>query len=38
LEIEGHIEDEPLKEAFKELNDYCVDINIIGSYPRAKEL
>jgi len=38
LEIEGHVEDEPLKEAFKELDDYCVDINIIGSYPRAEEL
>jgi len=38
LEVEGHIEDESLKEAFSELNSYNVDINIIGSYPRSKEL
>lgn len=38
LEVEGHIEDEPLKEAFSELNSYCLDINIVGSYPRSKEL
>jgi len=38
LEIEGHIEDEPLKEAFKELKNKCVDNNNIGTYTRAKEL
>jgi len=38
LEVEGHIEDESLKAAFSELNSCCTDVNIIGSYPRSKEL
>ncbi|GAB4163916.1 MAG: prephenate dehydratase [Geothermobacteraceae bacterium] len=34
LDLEGHIEDEPVAAAISELGDYCQFLKVLGSYPR----
>lgn len=34
VDLEGHIEDQKVKEAIDEISDHCVFIRILGSYPR----
>jgi len=36
LDIEGHIDDEPITAAVTELRDYCQFLKVLGSYPRAR--
>ncbi len=36
VDMEGHIEDEPLREAIEELRGKCSFIKHLGSYPRAR--
>ncbi len=36
LDIEGHIDDEPITAAVTELKDYCQFLKVLGSYPRAR--
>jgi chorismate mutase/prephenate dehydratase len=36
LDIEGHIDDEPITAAVAELKDYCQFLKVLGSYPRAR--
>ncbi|MDX9709050.1 MAG: prephenate dehydratase [Trichloromonas sp.] len=36
LDIEGHIDDEPIAAAVAELKDYCQFLKVLGSYPRAR--
>ncbi len=36
LDIEGHIEDEKVREAIDELRTYCQFLKVLGSYPKAK--
>lgn len=36
LDIEGHIDDEPIMAAVAELKDYCQFLKVLGSYPRAR--
>jgi prephenate dehydratase len=36
IDAEGHIEDEPIKEALAGLKQICEDIRFLGSYPQAK--
>lgn len=36
LDIEGHIDDEPITAAVTELKDYCQELKVLGSYPRAR--
>jgi chorismate mutase/prephenate dehydratase len=36
LDIEGHREDAPLKEALKHLEEYAIFIKVLGSYPKPK--
>ena len=35
LDCEGHIEDENIKEAIKEMEDYCLQVIWLGSYPKG---
>ena len=35
LDLDGHVEDQPLKLALQELSEVCDMINILGSYPKA---
>ncbi|MDY0268376.1 prephenate dehydratase [Trichloromonas sp.] len=36
LDLEGHIDDEPIRAAVNELKDYCQFLKVLGSYPRAR--
>lgn len=36
LDIEGHIDDEPITAAVTELKDYCQFLKVLGSYPRSR--
>ena len=36
LDIEGHIDDDPITAAVTELKDYCQFLKVLGSYPRAR--
>lgn len=37
VDIEGHAEDEPVKEAMTRMKAVCQFVKVIGSYPRARE-
>lgn len=32
VEMEGHVEDEGIKQALKEMPEFCLDIKVLGSY------
>ena len=36
LDLEGHIDDVPLKEALQELEKESILVKMLGSYPRAE--
>ena len=36
VDLEGHIEDEPVKEALKELEKESILVKMLGSYPKAE--
>jgi chorismate mutase/prephenate dehydratase len=38
IECEGHSDDAPLTIALAELKKHCVDLRILGSYPRASDV
>lgn len=38
VDLEGHIEDKIVQEALKEIEEFCVFIRILGSYPREVEI
>ena len=35
IDVEGHVEDEPVRRALAELGEYAADIRVLGSYPVA---
>jgi chorismate mutase/prephenate dehydratase len=35
IDFEGHIEDKKVKEALGELEEFCVFVRVLGSYPKA---
>ncbi|KAI8815145.1 Prephenate dehydratase-domain-containing protein [Cladochytrium replicatum] len=36
LEMEGHMDDANVKRAFQELQTYCLDIRVLGTYPNQR--
>ena len=37
-DVEGHIDDEPMRKAAQELKEVCLLVKFLGSYPRAREV
>ncbi len=37
VDFQGHIDDEPVKQALEEMNKSCLFIKVLGSYPEALE-
>lgn len=37
LDLIGHIEDQPIQEAYEELKRICPSVQLLGSYPKAAE-
>lgn len=35
LDVRNHISEQPLKEAIEEVKKYCINVQILGSYPRG---
>ena len=35
IDVSGHVEDGPVKQALSELGEYATDVKILGSYPVA---
>lgn len=35
LDLEGHVEDPKVKEVLEEVADFCVELKVLGSYPRG---
>lgn len=38
VELEGHMDDENVKKALEEAAGHCLELIVLGSYPRAKEV
>jgi chorismate mutase/prephenate dehydratase len=36
LDMEGHIEDPPVRAAIEELRNCCLELKVLGSYPRSR--
>ncbi|MFP4474837.1 MAG: prephenate dehydratase [Desulfatibacillaceae bacterium] len=38
VDLEGHIQDDPVREVFEEMRELCSFIKWLGSYPKAEEM
>ena len=38
VDFDGHVADEPVRKAILEARKYCLQINVLGSFPKAREV